>query len=374
MEAGGRDDDVGFEQRVGLEEDARLGEPLDLVGDHRGLAVSDALEHVAVGDGGEPLLPRTVSRREVLLDIVVGPDEAPDGPEQLLLDGVRLGRAPLREVGLLVEDLAAYDLVYPRRVDLQAAQLVGDLDGVAADAEVGGRALQHRDVGAVRGHGRNDRGRGGPGADDDYALASIVEVLWPSLRMDDGALEVAHALPLRRVTFGVAVVALAHPQEIGGERERLARVRARGLDGPEVVLAGPARPVDAVVVADGAAEVVVVDDLAHVLEDLCRRGDGRARPGLEAIAERVEVTVRADPREPVRDPCAAEARLRVEHDEGGAGALLGEVIGAADARDAGADDQHIEVFGSWGGRHGAWIPGVHMLEPPISAGGEPRMK
>src|SRR5262245_43021912 len=121
-------------------------------------------------------------------------------------------------------------------------------------------------------------------------------------------------------------------------------------------------------VADVAAEVVLVDDLAHVLQDFCCSGNGCAGPGLEAVAERVEVAVGTDAREAVRDPCAAEACLRLEHDKGGAGALLGEVIGAADSRDAGADDQNVEVFGFPGGRHGPGIPGVHKLEPPFCAG------
>ena len=33
-----------------------------------------------------------------------------------------------------------------------------------------------------------------------------------------------------------------------------------------------------------------------------------------------------------------------QHDEAGAGHLLRQMIGAADAGDAGADDQHVEMF------------------------------
>ena len=52
--------------------------------------------------------------------------------------------------------------------------------------------------------------------------------------MDDASLEGFHAVPLRRVALGMAVVALAHPEEVGGEADRLARVGAGGVDGPEV--------------------------------------------------------------------------------------------------------------------------------------------
>ena len=149
----------------------------------------------------------------------------------------------------------------------------------------------------------------------------------------------------RRVALGMAVVALAHPQEVGGEADRLARCRCRWRRWSRGSSAlDQARGVDPVPVADVRAEVVLVDHLAHVFQDLRGRRDRRAGPGLEAVAEGVEVAVRADARIAVRDPGAAEALLRFEHDEAGAGALVGEVIGAADAGDAGADDQHVEVF------------------------------
>ena len=113
-------------------------------------------------------------------------------------------------------------------------QLVGDLDRVAAGAEIGRRALQHGDVRALVRHRRHQRRRRRARADHDDALAVVVEVLGPFLRMDDRALELGHALPLRRIALGVAVIALAHPEEIGGEAQLLAGVGARGFDGPEV--------------------------------------------------------------------------------------------------------------------------------------------
>ena len=44
-------------------------------------------------------------------------------------------------------------------------------------------------------------------------------------------------------------------------------------------------------------------------------------------------------------------------------ALLREVVGAADAGDAGADDQHVEVLGLLACRHGARVADVHELVP-----------
>ena len=128
--------------------------------------------------------------------------------------------------------------------------------------------------------------------------------------MDDAALEVGHARPLGRVALGVAVVALAHPQEAGGDAEAARRCRCARLDGPAVVGARPGRRGDAVAVADVAGEVVLLDHLAHVVQDLVGGGDRRAGPRLEAIAEGVEVAVGADAGIAVGEPRAAEALLR----------------------------------------------------------------
>ena len=61
VEAGGGDDDVGLELLAGLQQDARFGEAVDLVGDHRGLAGRDALEQVAVRHEGDALAPGPVA-------------------------------------------------------------------------------------------------------------------------------------------------------------------------------------------------------------------------------------------------------------------------------------------------------------------------
>ena len=58
----------------------------------------------------------------------------------------------------------------------------------------------------------------------------------------------------------------------------------------------------------------------------------------------MEIAIRADARIAVRPPGSAEALLHVEHDEGLFGALLGQVVGPADPRDAGADDHDLEVL------------------------------
>ena len=368
IEAGGGDDDVGLELLAGLQANAGLGEALDLVGDHRGLAGPDALEEIAVRHEGDALPPRPVGRREVGVHVVVGAEMGAHAAQQFLLHDFRLFERAAREHGLVVQDLAAHDLVDPGFVDLELAQRIGEVVGVAGGAEIGRRALQQGDVAALARDRRHQRGGRGARTDDDDLLAGIVEILRPGLGVHDAALEVLHPLPFGRVAFGVAVVALAHPQEVRREADGLAGVGARGLDRPAVVLARPAGRGNPVAVADVPAEVVLGNDFAHVGQDLARRRDRGAGPGLEAIAEGVEVAVRADAGVAVGEPRAAETPLRFQDDEARVGTLLGEVIGAADAGDARADDQHIEMLGllgGGGGKHGCIGHGAGLVPKVI---------
>jgi len=96
------------------------------------------------------------------------------------------------------------------------------------------------------------------------------------------------------------------------------------------------------------AEVVLVDHLAHVLEDFVGRGDRLADPRLEGVAERVQVAVRADAGVAVHPPRAAEIVVSLQHDETAVAAFLCHVPGRADAGNAGADDEHVEMFGAAG--------------------------
>ena len=98
------------------------------------------------------------------------------------------------------------------------------------------------------------------------------------------------------------------------------------------------------VVADAAGEVVLLDHLAHVGEDLVGSGDRLAAPRLELVAEGVQVAVGTDARVRVRDPRPAETGLGVEHRERRVGQASRQVDGGADAGDARAHDQDIEVL------------------------------
>ena len=97
-------------------------------------------------------------------------------------------------------------------------------------------------------------------------------------------------------------------------------------------------------VADVTSQIVLLDHLAHVTEDFFRRRDRHAGPWLEAVAEGVQVAVGADARISMRHPGTAERILRFQHHEAHVRALLCHVICAANAGDAGAHDQHIEIL------------------------------
>ena len=126
---------------------------------------------------------------------------------------------------------------------------------------------------AIIGHRRDQRRGGRARADHDDALVLVVEIFRPFLRMDDRALEPGHVLPLRRIALGVAIVALAHPEEIGGEAKFFASVGSDRVDGPEVFLARPFRRGDGVLVADVRGEIVLLDHVAHVFQDFGRARD-----------------------------------------------------------------------------------------------------
>src|SRR5439155_447571 len=107
-------------------------------------------------------------------------------------------------------------------------------------------------------------------------------------------------------------VPLAHPKELAGVADQL-RVRAdAGFQRPEVQFARPSRGDYPVAVADVPAKIVLVDDLAQVLEDFVPRGDWRPGPRLESEPEGEEVAVGADARIFMPQPRSAEAFHRIE--------------------------------------------------------------
>ena len=115
-------------------------------------------------------------------------------------------------------------------------------------------------------------------------------------------------------------------------------------------------------VADMGGEIVLRDHFAHVAEDFLGRRDRCAGPGLETIAERVQVAVGPDAGVFVGQPCAPETR-QFQDDEACSGALRRQMIGATDAGDTGARDQDVEVLGLHRRRRGHHGCIVHGQSP-----------
>ena len=182
-----------------------------------------------------------------------------------------------------------------------------------------------------------------PRADDDDALARVVEVVGPVLRVDHLAAEALLALEVRRVARVVVVVAAARPQEVGGHRRRVpptSRYRPRAVARVPV---GRARRGGR---SGVAVHAVLARRVAEVVEDRGAVGQGGvAAPRPEPVAERVHVGVGADARVAEQVPRPAAGLAPLEDGVRRRGQVLGEVGRGADAGQAGSDDQHVDVLG-----------------------------
>src|SRR6185312_4728178 len=131
-----------------------------------------------------------------------------------------------------------------------------------------------------------------------------------------------------------------------GARDRhLGAVIALRRHGPARFLARPRRTDDTVAEADLAVDPALAGGGPHVGEDRLAVGDRlRRRPRPEAVAERVHVGVRADPRVAEEVPGAADRLPRLEDRVALAGAALLQVVRGADPGDAGPDDEDVDAL------------------------------
>lgn len=146
----------------------------------------------------------------------------------------------------------------------------------------------------------------------------------------------------------MAVITLAHPQEVGGIVGNLAAVQAPRLDQPQLFRAAPGGTQDLVLVANVPVDAVVFNGFLQVVEDGVGLGNGLARPGLEAVAEGVQIAVGTHPRVGVLAPGTAEGRLVFQQHKGLAGAFFPQVVGGADTGNTGADDQYVKMLTAGG--------------------------
>ncbi len=223
-------------------------------------------------------------------DVEVGSQLLPDEADELTLAVVGPGPGELVVEEALGHVLGAREAAR-EAVRQGAAKHPADPVDTGTRDDGARRALEHDDMRGAAGHGGHEGDGGGAAADDDEALAFVVERYGPELRMEDPAAEAIGARELRRVTFGIAVVAAAHQRDMaaqagrlafGFDVERLARVRC-----------GEIRPDQAVAETDMAIDAVAGGGFADIAQDGAGRCEReKVAPGAEAVAEGVHVGVR----------------------------------------------------------------------------------
>ena len=271
---------------------------------------------------------------------------------QLVADHLQHRLAGLLRIvdGGVVEEALQGDVAEPDHVIGQLsrqplAQPLGARILRRAGHHIGGGALQHGHMPGGVGHGRHQRHRRGPGADDHHLLAGIVQIPGPELRVQDLPLEVRLARELRPVPLGVVVIARAHVEEVAGGRCRRG-VRPVGVaDRPQGGRRVPGRRRHPVLEADVLVDAELLRRLLEIVQDGRAVGDGLGLgPRLEGEAQGVHVAVRADARIAEQVPGAAQMGPALEQRIGPVRTLILQVIGRADAGNPGADHQHVEVL------------------------------
>src|SRR3954451_2964387 len=120
------------------------------------------------------------------------------------------------------------------------------------------------------------------------------------------------------------------------------------------------------------SEPVLLDDLTHIAENFLGRRDRRAGPWLEAVTEGVQVAVGTDAGIAMRRPGAAEGVLRFKNHKARVRTLPGQVIRRADARNAGAGDEDLEMLNAWSRSTVYFCLDVHPAYPFLVMAGQKR--
>ncbi|KAI3477047.1 hypothetical protein L1887_61344 [Cichorium endivia] len=319
LEAGGGDDEVARDALAVLEDDLVAGDLVNVAGGNVRLALAERRVKVAVRADAQTLVPRVVARLEVRVERdVLGQLCFGHGAEDALGDAGEgaedvVGGVDAQNV-LLTDEEGGHPARHDGTHDLGDGVVFVERDNV------GGRALDERDVLGDVGHGRDEGDGGGARADDGDALAAVV-VLGdvPELRVDDLALEVLDAGDVGLEGGVVVIVAGAGVEEARAELLLLAVLL--GGDEPASLLGGPVGVGDGGLEVDVGGDTVLVGDPVEVGDDLLALGDVGTRPLLEGVAEGVEVRVGAN------------------------AGILEEIPGGVDARDTGTDDEEIEHVG-----------------------------
>src|ERR1700761_3815038 len=162
------------------------------------------------------------------------------------------------------------------------------------------------------------------------------------LRMHNGAAELVDAWELRGVTLVIVVV--AGPEEHEPAAVHLFGALLIGRDRPGVGRRIPVRRANVAVEPDVTVDAVLVCGGGQVLADMRAVGHAfRPRPRLPREAQREDGAVGADTRIAEQVPGAADLIAPLQDDVAGPRVALADAVGRAQAREAGADDDDVEV-------------------------------
>src|SRR5690606_38184513 len=151
---------------------------------------------------------------------------------------------------------------------------------------VGGRALEHGDLGSALGEAGHQGHRRGTPADHAHLLAGTVQLLRPVPSVDALAPDAVRSLEAAQVAVVVPVLATAVAHEPAGELEGRAGVGPLGGDVPAGVLPGPLGPHHLVVESDVGVDALLGGGVLDVVPDRLAVDDhAAALPGPERVAE-----------------------------------------------------------------------------------------
>ena len=196
----------------------------------------------------------------------------------------------------------------------------------------------------IRCHRRNQCRGCRARTNDENSLVLVVEILGPRLRVNDESLVRLHVGPLRRVPMRMLVVALTHPDKVGGHFEDFIGVEISHAHGPQIGLARPLGALDTMAVVNVLFQIVLIQDFTEISTNLIGGGNGAAGPRLEAIPEGVEIAVGTNTGISVHVPGAAEALVRFVDCECRSRPLRLQVIRRTDSGNSCADDQDINML------------------------------
>ena len=193
------------------------------------------------------------------------------------------------------------------------------------------------------GQRRHQRDRRRAAADHDDALARVVKVLGPELRVDDGAGKIRNTGKVGSVAAVVPVIAGAQLEEAAGQLPFALGCRDR--DGPARIVARPARRGDPLAEADMPIDPGFGGGILQVRQDRRAIRDRLlAGPRPEPIAEREHVGVGADAGIAEQVPGPAQPLAPLQDRKAAAGRQPLEMVRRADARQPGTDDDDVEML------------------------------